>query len=292
VKILGSDLISKECGRCHKKQKISGSFYTHRDFKESQYSDLWCKKCVKSFVQDKETLMGYCDANYREFSEELWEWANRFTLEKLEQDERYTSLNTIEKQDMLTKRILNEYFRSMGKTQYYRFKVDNNNNINQSQIETINQLNDPEKKIYSKKWRGHYTQQDLDYLEDYYAGLQRDFKIDNKNHEDYAMKTAKTSLMAEKAYEDWINGKGSEKAYRDAQGAFDTVSQSAKFSEKTRSYTDNNGMGSLGEITKRLEIDGFLQKKIKFEKDDVDSIIEDFRWILASIGVDTSGEQN
>jgi hypothetical protein len=105
------------------------------------------------------------------------------------------------------------------------------------------------------------------------------------------MKTAKTSLMVEKTYEAWISGTGTEKVYRDAQSAFDTISQSAKFSEKTRSYTDNNGMGSLGEIIRRLEIDGFLQKKIEFEKDDVDSIIEDFRWILASIGVDTSGEQ-
>jgi hypothetical protein len=286
---LGLDNISKECGLCHEKKKISGNFYTHRDFKESQYSDIWCIKCVKDFVKDKETLMEYANANYREFSEDLWDWTNKYALEKLEQDEKYQSLNTTGKQDMLTKRILNEYFKSMGKTQYYRVitKLDNDIQENKSNHENKN----PEEKIYSKKWRGHYTQQDLDYLEDYYAGLQRDFKIDNKNHEDYAIKASKSSLMADKAYEDWMSGKGSEKAYRDAQTAFDTVCQSAKFSEKTRSYTDNNGMGSLGEITKRLEVDGFLQKKIKFEKDDVDSIIEDFRWILASIGVDTNGDQ-
>lgn len=288
---MGLDKISKECTRCRKKQKISGNFYTHRDFRESQYSDPWCKKCARKFVVDKDSLIEYCKANYRVFSEELWEWANANAIKNLESNEDFFNSDTTGKQELLNKKVLAFYFQQMNQTQYYR--IASNSSTSQDLLCKKNQsIKNSEEKTYSKKWRGYYTQQDLDYLEDYYSGLLRDFKIDNKNHEDYAKKAAKSSLMADKAYENWINGKGTEKAYRDAQTAFDTVCQSAKFSEKTRSYNDNSGMGSLGEIIKRLEVDGFFQKKIKFEKDDVDSIIEDFRWILASIGVDASGEQS
>lgn len=280
--------IDKQCTKCGKSKKIAKDFYMNRDHTSGNMTDNWCRECAVSYCVDKESLQIYCQENLRKFNEELWENVNSLAIQKFDKDEKYINTSTKEKQEMLIKRTIAGYFSQQSQSQYYYYLGGTFQEIKDADQMNVN----PEEKVYSKKWRGHYTQQDLDYLEDYYAGLLRDFKIDNKNHEDYAMKASKSSLMADKAYEDWINGKGNEKAYRDAQTAFDTVCQSAKFSEKTRSYTDNNGMGSLGEITKRLEIDGFLQKKIKFEKDDVDSIIEDFRWILASIGVDTSGEQS
>lgn len=289
-KVKSLNNIEKVCTKCGKTKKIAKDFYKNRDHAEGHFCDNWCRSCVASYVVDKDSLEIYCQENLRKFSEELWEQVQPLAIQRLERDEAYINASTKEKQEMLANRTIISYLQQQSQSQYYHY-TGNMKSQNENTIQDEKSSNNTAEKIYSKKWRGTYTQQDLDYLEDYYAGLQRDFKIDNKNHEDYAIKASKSSLMADKAYEDWMSGKGTEKAYRDAQTAFDTVCQSAKFSEKTRSYTDNNGMGSLGEITKRLEIDGFLQKKIKFEKDDVDSIIEDFRWILASIGVDANGEQ-
>jgi hypothetical protein len=285
-----SNNIEKNCTKCGKTKKIAKDFYKNRDHVEGHFCDNWCRSCCLSYITNQESLKVYCKENLRLFSEELWEQVQPLAIQRLEKDEGYINASIKEKQEILANRTITSYLQQQSQSQYYHYNGNMKSQI-ESDIQGNEISNNFTEKVYSKKWRGHYTQQNLDYLEDYYACLQRDFKIDNKNHEDYAMKASKSSLMADKAYEDWMNGKGTEKAYRDAQTAFDTVCQSAKFSEKTRSYTDSNGMGSLGEITKRLEIDGFLQKKIKFEKDDVDSIIEDFRWILASIGVDASGEQ-
>ena len=48
---------------------------------------------------------------------------------------------------------------------------------------------------------GKYTQKDIDYLNKYYAGLERDYKIITENHRDYARKIAKASLQMDKAFD-------------------------------------------------------------------------------------------
>ena len=51
--------------------------------------------------------------------------------------------------------------------------------------------NDTDELIYDDKWMGKYSQKDIDYLNNYYAGLERDYKIITENHRDYARKIAK-----------------------------------------------------------------------------------------------------
>lgn len=289
-----ADNISKKCTKCGKSKKIVKNFYMNRQHVAGNMADNWCRNCVNEYISDKETLLTYCSENLRKFSEELWTYANQTAVQKLVSDENYVKADTKTKQELVAKKTIALYIQQQSQTQYYQYipKEIDDNNISDDEISSDDKLDNTKKeRLHSVRWRGNYTAEELEYLEDYFAKLQRDFKIDNINHEDYAIKAAKSSLMADKSYEAWISHKGTEKAYREAQAAFDTICQSAKFSEKTRSYNDNNGMGSLGEIIRRLETDGFMQKKIEFEKDDVDSIIDDFRWILASIGVDNSGEE-
>jgi hypothetical protein len=132
---------------------------------------------------------------------------------------------------------------------------------------------------------GEYTLSDIKYLENYFKGLQRDFKIENEAYIDYAKKVCKASLAMDKAFSDLLIDKpGAKERYMTCQKIFDGLSQSAKFAEKTRSENDTVGLGSLGEVIKTLEYQGFLQKKITFPKDEIDNIINDFRWILTSIG--------
>lgn len=93
--------------------------------------------------------------------------------------------------------------------------------------------------IYDDIWMGKYTQKDIAYLNKYYAGLERDYKIITENHRDYARKIAKASLQMDKAFDEMINGiDGADARYKNAREAFDTLSKSAKFSESTRSVND------------------------------------------------------
>ena len=78
--------------------------------------------------------------------------------------------------------------------------------------------------IYDDKWMGKYTQKDIDYLNKYYAGLERDYKIITENHRDYARKIAKASLQMDKAFDEMINGvDGADARYKNAREAFDNV---------------------------------------------------------------------
>ena len=80
--------------------------------------------------------------------------------------------------------------------------------------------------VWSDEWQGKYTKSDLKYLNDYYNGLQKDFKIITTNHRDYARKIAQASLSQMKAYQHLLQGEeGADLAYEKATKIFDMLSK-------------------------------------------------------------------
>lgn len=137
--------------------------------------------------------------------------------------------------------------------------------------------------IYSKEWMGKYSRQDLEYLNDYYARLNDDFKIATQNHKDYARKIAKASLAMDKAYDEMIRGvEGADKKYQMLKDTFDKLSQSAKFSENTRSQNDV-GLGSFGKIFEMVENKQWIPQHTPLEKDTIDELLEYFAHINKSL---------
>jgi hypothetical protein len=137
--------------------------------------------------------------------------------------------------------------------------------------------------IYSKRWRGNYTQTDLDYLENYYNGLDRDYKISTENHRDYARKIAKASLQMDKCFEDMMAGvSGADTRYKNARETFDNLCKSAKFSESTRSLNDV-GLSSFSIITDRVEAHNWIPEHIPIEKDEIDKMLEYLSTINKSV---------
>jgi len=285
--------IKKECRKCGGKLQIS-SFYTNRDWNTELYKDAWCKECVRKFVVSEKTLKDYCQYNRRVWQQDLYDWCLATIENELSENAEYQNMKDANKKNeiFLTK-VFKGYFKQMGNTQYYRLTSE----LSEHEIKDINAkaTNNPNssselildygEKQYNQEWHGFYTKGELEYLKKYYDGLQRDFKLENSAYIDYAKKVCKASLAMDKAFSDMLDGKsGAEKRYKDFKDIFDQLSQSAKFAEKTRSENDSAGLGSLGEVVKKLEMNGFLQKKVEFEKDDIDMIIDDFRWILASVG--------
>lgn len=138
-------------------------------------------------------------------------------------------------------------------------------------------------KIYSQKWRGEYTQEDIDYLDNYYLGLERDYKIVTENHRDYAKKIAKASLQMDKTFDDMMNNvAGADAKYKAAREAFDTLSKSAKFSESTRSVNDV-GASSFSKVCAMVESHNWIPEYHPMEKDTVDELIDYLSTITKSL---------
>ena len=137
--------------------------------------------------------------------------------------------------------------------------------------------------IYDSKWLGKYTQRDIDYLNSYYAGLERDYKIITENHRDYARKIAKASLQMDKAFDEMTNGvDGADARYKNAREAFDTLSKSAKFSESTRSVNDV-GVSSFSKVAAMVEAHNWIPEHKPLKKDTIDEMIDYLSTITKSL---------
>jgi hypothetical protein len=108
--------------------------------------------------------------------------------------------------------------------------------------------------FYNADWQGSYSVQDLNYLNDYFEKLNRDYKITTQNHRDYARKVAKASLAMDKAYARMINENddSAHKKFKELKSIFDDLCKSAQFSESTRSANDV-GLGSFGVLFNKVE---------------------------------------
>ena len=158
-------------------------------------------------------------------------------------------------------------------------------NTNSSSITTSTQQTKKveEELVYSEFWMGEYSQKDIDLLDKYYAGLNRDYKIVTENHRDYAKKIAKASLMMDKAYEDMLKGvTGADKMYSSAKDIFDSLSKSAKFSEDKRSINDV-GISSFSKITSIVENHNWIPQHVPKEKDMYDEMLEALSVINKSV---------
>ncbi|MGE5438095.1 MAG: hypothetical protein ACM3O3_12855 [Syntrophothermus sp.] len=286
----------KPCLKCSITLTID-NFYTNREWKSQYFRDAWCKKCVNDFVIDKDTLLIYFQNNKRVYKEKLWDWVTEYVDNFFTEDEEYNKMtDLIKKAQIYYTKFFKIIYQQMNRIQYYEFSYSKCDDelTDEGQVSEVDRFNanisdksslNYGMKSYSKIWLGDYTENEIAYLEEYFSGLQRDFKLENVAYINYARKWCKASLAMDKAFADYLDGKtGAERRYKDFKDVFEQLSQSAKFAERTRSENDAVGMGSFGELTKRLELDGYLQKEPEFDKDELDKVLDEYRWILASVG--------
>jgi len=132
-------------------------------------------------------------------------------------------------------------------------------------------------------WQGVYTKSDLKYLNDYYMGLQNDFKIVTTNHRDYARKIAQASLSQMKAYQRMLkNEEGSDVAYEKATKLFDMLSKSAQFAESQRGANDV-ALGCFGRVFDAVEKHNWVPEHIPTDEDMYDKLLKQFSNIERSL---------
>lgn len=137
--------------------------------------------------------------------------------------------------------------------------------------------------VWSDEWQGRYTQSDLKYLNDYFKGLENDFKIITTNHRDYARKIAQASLSQMKAYQQMLDGKdGADAAYEKATKMFDMLSKSAQFAESQRGANDV-ALGCFGRVFDAVEKHNWVPEYVPMDEDMYDKLLNQFSNIKRSL---------
>ncbi len=274
---------SKLCIRCNQVKPLT-DFYTNRQWKDQAYRDAWCKDCVAKYAVDKDSVREYCEANNRKFTDSFWEAAERKAQYVVATDPDYLKAANNDKlrATIMNKTIARQFFKTMNMAGIYHYTD------HQGLDDDAEQKAEEEEKqrlVYSKVWKGKYTQEVLDEFEEEYARYANDFVLDNVNIEDYTRKIIKLSHDVNVAEERFRRGEISSKELKEIHDLFDSSSKSANFAACRRQPGDGTGTGSLGEIAMRVE----LAREIKvsdydFPKDQIDDIMEDFYHTFEATG--------
>lgn len=280
---------SKLCVRCNRLLPL-GDFYPNREWRSQMFRDAWCKDCVVDYCDDVDTLKEYCYDNNRKWDDAYWDRAIKKASYVLSGNQEYSdpSISSTRKEMLFNKAAVKQFFTLMNLTNVYCYteNIKNSGAEGYAPPKPVEEEAGPSM-TYNKKWRGNFTAEQIEALEDIYSQYEEDFVLDNVNIRDYARKVAKASLNADIAEDRMRRGEISASEYKEAQKIFDDLSKSSNFAACRRKPGESSGLGSLGEIIQRLELSGALQMEgVTFPEDDIDRIIADFRHTLVAAGAD------
>lgn len=281
---------SKLCLRCNKVKPII-EFYKNESWEEQNYHDLYCKDCARTVCINQNSIRKYFWENNRVWRDSLWEAGKKKAEKSMTVNPDYINPRTSENEKvrLLDEETAHQCLLLMNYPTYYTYsenshldkpllEFDADTNMGKElEDENGNKIVEDSVKVYSVKWDGMYTNAELQWLDNYYEGLDEAYVLDNINIQDYAKKVARASLEVDKRYNRLLSGIGSMKEYQDAMEVFDKISKSANFAACQRKGPINNGMGSLSEIIWQIEFEHRDQyEPVTFPPDDVDKIIADF----------------
>lgn len=291
----------KMCVKCTKMVVYSG-YYKNRGWTAQAYHDAWCKDCAKKYCTTKENIKEYCWLNNRAWNE--WHWdkaidAARYTLST---NKTYIKAPRERKGIMEEEAACKVYLAQMNLINVYQYSenvapeqghyipysADNKDGeLAESAIENMRLDNELE---YSSTWNGLFTKREIDYLDEYYADLEKDFSLDDVSMRDYARKVAKASLLHDDAFNKIRTGAIESKEYNAIKNNFDELSKSANFAACRRRVDDKIMVLPLGEVVEYLEVNKKIHtRKDVWEQDSVDQMIIEMGHIATALGIDTGG---
>lgn len=279
---------TRSCIKCGRAKELDG-FYVNRDWEEQLGKDIWCKECVGKCT-NRESIKEYFWENHRDWDERIWQVACK-KAEKMLLDNVMYQKSSEDRRKMLLDRLAAQQVPTVM-APYYKY-IDNSKSgcLTYAEAKAKGEVDgDPGEndKVYDEAFNGYFTKRDLEYLRNYYKRLEEDFTFDNENLRDYAKKCARASLQADKAQDDYAAGRCSYADVKDALAQFDMLSKSANFAACKRKAGENSGMTSYSELSYKLETTGHtMQRKVKWEEDDVDRVINHFRHLAAAMNFDS-----
>ena len=275
---------TKLCLKCGRVKPIS-DYYANRDWDAQLGKDIWCKECVNR-CGTKDEVREYFWENHRDWNDTIWQKAGERAEKLASNNTVYQKANDDRRKTLLEKLTCQQIPAVMGV--YYKYVDVGDSTYAEAKANgQIKEEVDPDVKTYSHKFNGYFKPSELEYLEEYYAGLEEDFDLSDTNLRDIARKLAKASLQADKAQDDFMAGRCDYSVVKDAISQFDLLSKSGNFAACKRKPGENAGMNSWSELTLKLETSGHpCTRKIEWPKDDVDKTIEEFKYIIEALGLD------
>jgi hypothetical protein len=287
---------TRMCIHCGQTKPLS-NFLSNKDWISNGSKDAWCKQCIAK-IRTKDEMRRYFWENNRMWKENVWENALKQAELEAAKSTVYQKSNEERRHILLESiacPIMPKLFKMSQNYKYEEHKDDVNTNDYDEAKEAGKIVEfDPKKKpdknlkVYNEFFNGEFKPAELEYLEHYYAGLEHDFNLSDTSLRDNAKKVAKASLLADKVQNDYMAGRCSLQDVKDAIAQYDLLMKTGNFAACKRKPDDKAGLGSWAEICFQLETTGHtMQRKIQWEKDDVDKTISEFKYIVESLGLDT-----
>ena len=289
------------CLHCNQTKPLS-AFFANKDWLENGKKDKWCKSCVAK-IQSKDEMRRYFWENNRQWKENVW--TNAIEKAKLEaaKSSVYQKSNEDRKQVLLEHiacSVMPELFRLSQNYKYEDHTSDVNTNSYDEAKETgkiveesPSKPKDKNIKTYNEFFNGEFKEQELEYLEAYYKGLEVDFDLSDIALRDTAKKAAKASLLADKALNDYMMGRCTLQDVKDANSVLDLLMKTGNFAACKRKPGDKNVLNNWAETTLYCETHGHpCVKKIEWEKDVVDTALEGLAYIVYSMKDEDYSEES
>ena len=282
--------VTKICRKCNQTRNLS-DFYANKDWTEQLGKDCWCKSCAAN-CKTKDEMREYFWENNRDWSDRLWEVAMQKAILEANKNTVFQRTTEERQKKILDMLACKHVLKNMQLN--YKF-VDHTGDINTLNYKEakengmIIEEKDPNVKTYSEEFSGYFKPDELRYLQEYYSGLENDFDLSDTNLRDIAKKLAKASLQADKVQDRYMAGQAQLVDVKDAMTLFDLLAKSGNFAACKRKPGEKGGVGSWSELTLQLETTGRpCTRKIEWPKDDVDKTIEEFRYIVHALGLDSN----
>lgn len=289
-----SSVASKLCIRCNRVLPLS-EFYPNKEWRSQSYRDVWCRECASKYCFDRESLKDYCYENNRRWEDSFYDSALKKAQYSQATNAEFIDPKTSRKKkdEIEGRAAARQFFSMMNMSGFYGYIENIGDDGIYTPHEESSSCQDstsssfPTKLEYNRKWRGHFTQEQIEALEDIYSQYEEDFVLDNVNIRDYAKKVAKASLNADIAEDRMRRGEISASDYKEAQKIFDDLSKSSNFAACKRKPGETSGLGSLGEIVMRIESTGKLNTDgFHWPEDSVDMAISEYRHSLVAAGLE------
>lgn len=294
----GAAIAAKMCIRCSRILPLT-SFPKNKEWRTQSYHDVWCLECCGKYLKTREDAKQYCWDNNRRWSEGLWNAAAKKATYLLNKNPDFLTLPPGEERDKLEEEATAKCLVStMNLPALYFYEPhDAVMEAPPEKIGTVapgakgeDDASPEEEEVYSREWGGKFTKEDLEVLDMKLAGIRESHDLSDPVQEDYARKVAKASLDADKAGDRMRRGDALPKEYADMMNIYDTLSKSANFAACRKEPGDQTGMGSLGEILLKLEVNKKLEiPPVTFPKDDVDKVLDDYRHLAVAVGAEAMG---
>ena len=171
---------SKLCIKCNTVLPL-GSFYPNKEWVAQSYRDAWCRDCANKHCENKDDIIQYCVQNNRRFNASCWDTAVNKAQSAVANNAEYVSpkTSTSRREKILEKTAVAQYFAMMNLLPYYSYTDNFDENgmyVGDVSKNTDEEAKETPKAVYSRVWRGTYTQEQIEILDEQYEKLQNDFE--------------------------------------------------------------------------------------------------------------------